>query len=136
MVVLAGMAVPITAAPLAFIPCQRLYASAPACTLLPTDQQAFLSRCNVSHQFQILGMGDKSERAQKIFALDYCAGAFVTEGEHCSSPPSFCVASRRASKPGGCCPLQTCVGLQARQIEGKKFARDGPGLAVALQLLA
>ena len=136
MVVLAGMAVPITAAPLACIPYQRLYAPAPACTFLPTEQQAFLSRCHVSHQFQILGMGDKSERAQKIFALDYCAGAFVTEGEHCSSPPSFCVASRRASKPGGCCPLQTCVGLQARQIEGKKFARGGPGLAVALQLLA
>lgn len=115
MVVLAGLAVPITAAPLACIPCQRLYASAPACTLLPTDQHPFLTRCNVSHQFQILGMGDKSERAQKIFALDYCAGAFVTEGEHCSSPPSFCVASRRASKPGGCCPLQTCVGLAASQ---------------------
>jgi hypothetical protein len=27
-----------------------------------------------------LMMGDKSERAQKVFALDYCASAFVTEG--------------------------------------------------------
>lgn len=25
-------------------------------------------------------LGNKSERAQKIFALDYCSGAFVTEG--------------------------------------------------------
>lgn len=25
-------------------------------------------------------LGNKSERAQKVFALDYCSGAFVTEG--------------------------------------------------------
>jgi hypothetical protein len=30
--------------------------------------------------FELLGFGDKSERAQKVFALDYCSGAFVTEG--------------------------------------------------------
>ena len=75
----------------------------------------------MSHQFQILGMGDKSERAQKIFALDYCAGAFVTEGEHCSSPPSFGVVSLRASQPGGCCPLQICVPLQAGKLRAKIF---------------
>ena len=33
-----------------------------------------------------LMLGNKSERAQKVFALDYCSGAFVTEGA--ASPPA------------------------------------------------
>ena len=48
---------------------------------------AVLTRAPLVQMFQLaeqrltqLMMGDKSERAQKVFALDYCASAFVTEG--------------------------------------------------------
>ena len=41
-----------------------------------------------------LMMGDKSERAQKVFALDYCASAFVTEGAPSTTPPAVPRACR------------------------------------------
>ncbi len=66
-----------------------------------------------------LMMGDKSERAQKVFALDYCASAFVTEGAGPSTTAALdaggrALAQRRAAERArvrsayaGCvrCPL-------------------------------
>jgi len=50
--------------------------------------------------FELLGFGDKSERAQKVFALDYCSGAFVTEGVF-SYPHSNVYYSPFAARVGG-----------------------------------
>ena len=50
--------------------------------------------------FELLGFGDKSERAQKVFALDYCSGAFVTEGVF-FSPHSDVYYSPFAARVGG-----------------------------------
>ena len=52
-----------------------------------------------------LMMGDKSERAQKVFALDYCASAFVTEGAGPSTTAALdaggrALAQRRPAESG------------------------------------
>jgi len=46
--------------------------------------------------FECLMMGDKSERQQKVFALNYCASAFVTEGA--SLPAMFTIWQKVAAR--------------------------------------
>jgi hypothetical protein len=60
-------------------------------------------------------LGNKSERAQKIFALDYCSGAFVTEGA--ALPPLF------SSRPERQRALRTWAALLA----GLSSAAQVPG---------
>ena len=51
-------------------------------------------RMPIEQRLTQLMMGDKSERAQKVFALDYCASAFVTEGAPSTTPPAVPRACR------------------------------------------
>lgn len=75
---------------------------------------------------QKLSMAGASVRAQKAFALDYCAASFVTEGEapHRAANPQAIVEKLGGREEGCQCP---CVGLSfggARGLEQKVRARQ------------
>jgi hypothetical protein len=76
-----------------------------------------------------LYMGDKSERAQKVFALDYCASAFVTEGA--TAPSHNCLLHARipfahAQLPRGSARWSSFVGVQRRSWQDIWVARNSP----------